>query len=74
MSARAEDYSILVGLDPVSDEYVAIVCEFPGLSWIASTKETAVTGLLSVLSDVLIDMAAAGEPIPVPTTPHLIPA
>lgn len=74
MSAHAEDYSVLVGHDPVSNDFVAIVCEFPGLSWIASTKAGAVSGVHELLTDVLADLAAEGEPIPTPATPHLIPA
>lgn len=74
MNTRAEDYSILVGLDPVSNEYVAIVCEFPGFSWVAATKERAIAGARALLTDILADMIAEGEAVPAPATPHLIPA
>ncbi|MDR5700296.1 hypothetical protein [Agromyces aerolatus] len=74
MTVRAEDYSILVGLDPTSNDYVAIVREFPGLSWVSPTKQTAISGMLPLLTEVLADLTAEGIPIPAPASPRLAPA
>lgn len=74
MSIRAEDFTILVGLDREAGEYVAVVREFPSLSWVADAKVEAAAGLIRVLDDVLRDMESSGEPIPEPGAPHLVPA
>ena len=74
MSTRAEDYTILVGVDRVTDEYVAVVREFPGLSWVADSKTDAAAGLMAMLNDLLADMHANGESVPEPSGPHLVPA
>lgn len=74
MSIHAEDFTILVGRDSAAGEYVAVLREFPSLSWVADTKVEAAAGLIRMLDEVLTDMAASGEPIPEPSAPHLIPA
>lgn len=48
------------------DSFVATVFEFPGLSWLEETPETAVQGLRSLVEEVMEDMLASGEQVPEP--------
>ena len=47
-------------------EYVGLCTEFPSLSYLASTPEKAVGGIISIVDDVAKDMKKNGEPIPEP--------
>jgi len=40
--------------------------EFPSLSWLAPTPEEAFAGIRKLVKGVVLDMQAAGEPIPTP--------
>ena len=40
--------------------------ELPSLSWLAATPEAALKGIRKVVAEVVADMQASGEPIPVP--------
>lgn len=61
-----DDYAILVGRDGDTQEYVAVVREFPSLSWVAGTRIDAAAGLRNVLSEILVDMYESGEDVPGP--------
>ena len=45
---------------------VGLCAEFPSMSWMADTPERALKGIRKAVSDVVADMAANGEEIPVP--------
>lgn len=62
----ADDYSILVGRDRDTKEYVAVVREFPSLSWVADSRIDAAAGLRAILSDILGDMYDHHEDVPAP--------
>jgi len=47
-------------------EYVALCAEFPSLSWLAATPESALKGIRRVVVDVVKDMASNGEIVPEP--------
>jgi predicted HicB family RNase H-like nuclease len=49
-------------------EYVGRCAEFPSLSWLAPTAHEAIAGVEQVVDDVVADMAANGERIPVAFT------
>ena len=66
MRYSVDDYSMLVGVDRDTKEYVAVVREFPSLSWIAGTRVDAAAGLRGVLQAVLDDMYEHGEDVPAP--------
>jgi len=61
-----DDYSLLVGRDRETKEYVAVVREFPSLSWVADSRVAAAAGLRHVLADILRDMYDHGEDVPAP--------
>jgi predicted HicB family RNase H-like nuclease len=48
------------------DEYVGLCAEFPSLSWLARTPETALKGIRKLVADVVKDMNAFEETIPEP--------
>lgn len=45
-------------------EYVGLCAEFPSLSWLSPTPETALRGIRKVVKDVLKDMSDRGESPP----------
>ena len=47
-------------------EFVGLCTEFPSLSWLAPTPDEAFTGIRRLVSDVLADLQASGEPPPQP--------
>lgn len=61
-------YTYRVQWSPEDDEYVALVAEFPSLSWLAPDPAQAIAGLVSLVDSVLKDMAETGEVPPTPLT------
>jgi predicted RNase H-like HicB family nuclease len=59
-------YTYRVAWSAEDGEHVAIVAEFPSLTWLAPTRVEALRGLADVVRDVLADLAASGEAIPEP--------
>ncbi len=47
-------------------EHVGLCAEFSSLSWLAPTPEGALRGIRRLVTDVVADMKAAGEPVPEP--------
>jgi len=62
----AERYTYRLAWSAKDAEFVATVVEFPSLSWIADSREGALTGLTSVVEEVLRDMLEQGEQLPAP--------
>lgn len=62
----ADHYTYRLAWSAKDQEFIATVVEFPSLSWIADTREGALTGLTSVVEEVLRDMISEGEEIPAP--------
>ncbi len=61
-----DHYTYRVTWSPDDGEHLALCIEFPSLSWLAATPEAALKGIRQVVSDVLADMKASGEAVPVP--------
>lgn len=51
---------------PEDDEHLGPCAEFPSLSWLAKTPEAARKGIGKVVADVMANMQASGQPVPVP--------
>ena len=64
--ADASHYTYRVSWSEPDSEFVATVAEFPSLSWLAETQNEALDGIITVVRDVLEDMAGNGEKPPVP--------
>ncbi|MDE2180681.1 MAG: toxin-antitoxin system HicB family antitoxin [candidate division NC10 bacterium] len=48
------------------NEYAGLCAEFPSLSWLAKTPESALKGIRKVVDEVMRDMHKKGEDIPKP--------
>lgn len=48
------------------NEYAGLCAEFPSLSWLAQTPESALKGIRKVVDEVIRDMHKKGEDIPKP--------
>ena len=60
-----DHYTYRVTWSAEDGEHVGLCAEFPSLSWLAKTPETALKGIRRVVADAVADMQAAGEDIPV---------
>ena len=58
-------YTYRVTWSPEDGEHVGLCTEFPSLTWLAKTPSAALKGIQKVVTDVVADMAARGEPVPV---------
>ena len=45
-----------------SPEFVGLCAEFPSLSWLASTREAALVGIVKTMRQAVRDMAKSREP------------
>jgi predicted HicB family RNase H-like nuclease len=61
-----EHYNYRVGWSAEDQAYVAYISEFPSLAAHGDTLATAVEELQQVVTAVVTDLQAQGEPIPVP--------
>jgi predicted HicB family RNase H-like nuclease len=59
-------YTYRVTWSEEDQEHVGLCAEFPSLSWLAPTPEAALNGIRQLISDVVTDMLASGEPAPEP--------
>ncbi|WP_235861552.1 type II toxin-antitoxin system HicB family antitoxin [Tersicoccus phoenicis] len=59
-------YRYAVTWSPEDEEFVATVAEFPSLSWLAPDRIAALEGLDRLLRDVVADLCARGEEVPLP--------
>lgn len=59
-----QHYTYRVTWSPEDNEHVALCAEFPSLSWLAKTPESALRGIQKVVADVVADMLASGEAVP----------
>lgn len=61
-----DHYTYRVSWSAPDEEYVATCAEFPSLSWLAGDDIAALRGIKSVVQDVIADMTANGETLPIP--------
>ena len=61
-----DKYTYRVTWSDEDGEYVGLCAEFPSLSWLADTQESALTGIRDMVSQVIRDMQSTGESIPQP--------
>ncbi|MCL1899619.1 MAG: type II toxin-antitoxin system HicB family antitoxin [Promicromonosporaceae bacterium] len=64
--STADRYTYRVRWSAEDGEHLATVAEFPPLSWLATDASDAFTGILSLVTEVIADMDAAAETVPVP--------
>ena len=61
-----DKYTYRVTWSEEDSGYVGLCIEFPGLSWLAATPETALRGIRHVITGVVADMKDSGESVPEP--------
>lgn len=59
-------YTYRVTWSQEDGEYAGLCAEFPGLSWLDASQDSALQGIRKVVSEVVSDMQANGEPVPQP--------
>ncbi|MGR3318156.1 MAG: type II toxin-antitoxin system HicB family antitoxin [Candidatus Anammoxibacter sp.] len=66
MTLKNDHYTYRVTWLADDNEYAGLCAEFPSLSWLAKTPETALKGARKLVADVINDMKKSGEEIPEP--------
>jgi predicted HicB family RNase H-like nuclease len=61
-----DHYTYRVTWSEDDQEHVGLCAEFPSLSWLDSSPETALRGIRNVVSEVVSDLASSREPVPEP--------
>jgi len=61
---KNDHYTYRVTWSEEDGEYVGLCAEFQSLSWLASEPEDALLGIRQVVTDVVADLEASGEPVP----------
>jgi predicted HicB family RNase H-like nuclease len=63
-------YTFRVTWSEEDQQHVGLCVEFPSLSWLSNTPETALRGIRKVVRDVVADLTRSGHPIPDPISTH----
>jgi predicted RNase H-like HicB family nuclease len=63
-ASDSDRYAYAVAWSEEDGEYVGRCGEFPSLSWLDKTPETALAGIRALVADVVADLQASGESIP----------
>jgi predicted HicB family RNase H-like nuclease len=66
MPLKNDRYTYRVTWSEDDQEYVGLCAEFPSLSWLDKTPESALKGIRVILESVIKDMIHGGEEIPQP--------
>ena len=66
MSIKNDRYTYRVIWSEDDKEYVGLCVEFPSLSWLAESPETALRGIRRIVEEVIQDMKRSKEPPPEP--------
>jgi len=61
-----EHYTYRVIWSEEDGEFVGLCTEFPSLSWLDESQQSALQGIVDLVKTVIADMATAGETIPEP--------
>lgn len=59
-------YTYRVEWSPEDNEFAGLAVEFPSLSWMASTPQDALAGIVTTVENAVADMRANGEDAPAP--------
>ena len=66
MAKTVDRYTYRVTWSEEDQEYVGLCAEFPSLSWLESTPETALQGIRAVVKKAIADMKRNEESVPEP--------
>ena len=68
MAIKNDRYTYRVIWSEEDQEHVGLCAEFPSLSWVTDSLDDAFTGIRNLVTDIVTDMANAGESVPEPIT------
>ena len=66
MTLNNDHYTYRVTWSEDDSEYVGLCIEFPSMSWLSETPESALIGIRKVVGEVVLDLEQNGEEIPQP--------
>jgi predicted HicB family RNase H-like nuclease len=66
MSLANDRYTYRITWSDDDKEYVGLCAEFPSLSWLARSPESALQGIRKAVAEAVIDMRNNNEPPPTP--------
>lgn len=66
MALKNDHYTYRVTWSEDDQEHVGLCAEFPSLSWLAKTPESALKGIRTLVAEVITDMKSNNEVIPEP--------
>ncbi len=66
MPLKNDRYTYRVTWSEDDQEYIGLCAEFSGLSWLATTPESALHGIREAVAEVAGEMLANGETLPEP--------
>lgn len=66
MKIKKDRYAYRVIWSEEDAEHVGLCAEFPSLSWLAPTPETALKGIRKLVAEVVADLETEGDPVPEP--------
>ena len=66
MGLKNDRYTYRVTWSEDDQEYVGLCAEFPSLSWLAKSPETALKGIRKMVAEIIEDMEQSGEAAPQP--------
>lgn len=61
---NAREYTYSVAYSPEDKEFVGLVDEFPGLSWLAGSQEEALKGIVALVDEILLEYPPSEVPQP----------
>ena len=66
MALKNDHYTYRVTWSEDDKEYVGLCAEFSSLSWLSNSPESALKGIRKIVAEIINDMKANNENIPVP--------
>ena len=63
---QIDNYTYRITWSEEDNEYVGLCAEFPILSWLDTTQEAALQGIINLVSEAVSDMRANNESVPQP--------
>ena len=66
MAKAIDRYTYRVTWSEDDQEHIGLCAEFPGLSWLEETPETALAGIRNMVHECIADMQSNNEAVPEP--------
>ena len=66
LKKQTDIYTYRITWSEDDKEYIGLCAEFPSLSWLAKTQESALQGIIKLVAEAVSDMRANNEAVPQP--------